>query len=100
MAAIYWRTNYDYTQPQVGNTHMRIDHLLLQVAICMPNMCKEVGKTTSNRQIHTLLAMHPLKKVIGEKYLQGQLISTMKNGAKSSNSKINNFFTLAQFYGS
>jgi len=67
----------------------------------MPNMCKEVGKMTSDWQIHTLLAiLHPLKKVIGEKYLQGQLIFTMKDGAKSSDNKINNFFTPIQFYGS
>jgi hypothetical protein len=58
MATISWRTNYDYTQPQVGNAHMRLDHLLLQATTCMPNMCKEVGKMTSHWQIHTLLAMH------------------------------------------
>jgi hypothetical protein len=58
MASIYWRINYDYTQPQVGNAHMRLDHLLLQVAIYMPNTCKDVGKTTSDWQIQTLLAMH------------------------------------------
>lgn len=43
---------------------------------------------------------HPLKRVAREKYLHEEPIAIIKDGAKSLDNEIDNFITLAHFYGS
>jgi hypothetical protein len=43
---------------------------------------------------------HPLKRVAREKHLHEEPIAIIKDGAKSLDNEIDNFLTLAHFYGS
>ncbi len=94
--------NYDYIQPQAGDAHLGFDPLLLQVTIMqVQHLMKKLAKWSQiDKFTHFQQCLpHPLKRMVGKKYLHDEPLAVIKNGAKSLDNKVDNFLTPVQLYG-